>query len=195
MKRPYNPRPGESIRAWHMRTHAEAIIDVDARVKRLSGRRPLVEDVVAGTSGPCNFGEVITYQDGEDTLTGIRGGLFQCGDLNFSVPNQALDLETDGKWFIQIILTGVTPNVDDDEEIFLPGIETASGTPTWDFKTWTDGGNYDSTTNPTSPGATGTLVVPSGILTIADGSYTFDAVACGNIVATQCAGILNHTRG
>jgi hypothetical protein len=119
-----------------------------------------------------------------------------CGDKNFNVANQDLDLESDGEWLVQISLSGVTAATDDDDEIFLPGVTTATGTPTWANVAFTGTESYGDTTNPTSPSApTGTLIAGIGWLKIADGAATFTPTGCGTIRVSQCAGILSHSRG
>lgn len=148
----------------------------------------------SGSGDQCPFGEIIDTTDSPPGKA-IRGGLFVCGDKNFNVPDQVLSLGTDGDWLVQIKLTGVTPAHDDDSEIFLPGVTTATGTPEWDNKTNSEGTQYDDNTNPANPGATGTLVVPIGRLVITDGVATLANTGCGTITAGQCAGILNFTRG
>lgn len=147
----------------------------------------------------CPFGEIITWAEGEAAKTGIRGGLLVCGDKNFNVPNQELTLSAAGKWLVQILLSGIDPATDDDDEIFLPGgVVTASGTPEWDNKVYSAGPpatSYDDTTNPSTPADTGDIVIPIGILTIAGGSASLVATGCGTITVNQCAGILSYSRG
>ena len=149
------------------------------------------------TSSPlCPFGEIIPY-DGEATDTAIRGGVVYCGDKNFDVPPQGLNLEVDGVWLVYLEID-CESNRDDDGEIFLPGIKTsAETTPStfWDKKTWTEGTSYDDNTNPDVADGIGTIIIPIGKLTIADGAARLDPVACGNVTINQCAGILSHTRG
>lgn len=154
----------------------------------------ITEFATGGAAGDtCAFGEVIDTTDPPGKA--IRGGLFTCGDKNFNVADKTFSTATDGDWLVQITLTGVTPAHDDDSEIFLPGITTATGTPAWDTKTNGEGVNYDDTTNPATPGGTGTLVVPIGRLQVIDGVPSFAATGCGAITAQQCAGILSHKRG
>lgn len=119
-----------------------------------------------------------------------------CGDQNFNVANYVLDLDTDGERLVQIALTGVTCATDDAEEIFLPGVTTATGTPSWEVITYTGSENYDDTTNPTAPDSpTGTAIVGIGRIKILDGAATFSPTGCGTIRVGQCAGIISHSRG
>jgi len=195
MKRPYTPRGDEPIKAWHMRSHAEAIqwLYEQLKPRRVSRQS---ESSPAALTSTCQFGQIYTYESGSETVTGIRGGLLQCGENNFNVDPQELSLGTDGEWLVQIKLNGISLATDDDDEIFLPGGPTGStGTPDWDNKAWTEGTEYDETSNPATPTATGELVVPIGKLTIDGGVATLDALGCGRIVVTACGGIMNHTRG
>lgn len=142
----------------------------------------------------CPFGEIITVDDGTYTRA-ISGGVFLCGDKNFNVPYRGIVLATSGSWLVELTLTGITLATDDDDQVFLSGITTASGTPAWGTVAYTGTQNYTSNTNPASPSGTGTIVIPIGILVIASGAATLTPVGCGTIEATQCAGILTHTRG
>ena len=142
----------------------------------------------------CAFGEIITVDDGTYTRA-ISGGVFLCGDKTFNVPHRGIVLATSGSWLVKLTLTGIDPATDDDDQIFLSGIITASGTPAWGTVAYTGSESYTSNTNPASPSGTGTIVIPIGILVIASGSATLTPVGCGTIEATQCGGILTHTRG
>jgi len=143
----------------------------------------------------CPFGEIIKWTDGENSITGIRGGLIACGDWNFNVADWPLDLGTDGSWLVEISITGVEAATDDDVQIFIPGVVTASGTPTWAKSAYTGSENYTSNTNPAAPGDDGTVIVPVGVLTITGGSPSLVPAGCGSATIGQCAGILNVTRG
>ena len=142
----------------------------------------------------CAFGEIITVDDGTYTRA-ISGGVFLCGDKNFNVPYRGIALATSGSWLVQLTLTGIDPATDDDDQVFLSGIITASGTPAWGTVAYTGTQNYTSNTNPASPSGTGTIVIPIGILVVASGAATLTPGGCGPIEATQCGGILTHTRG
>lgn len=158
-----------------------------------SGRRGMgaaesrQEAAVAVTGSFCG-----TKVVGGDTV--IPGGLMVCGDKNFLVPDYVISLGSDSEDLVQITLSGIECNADDDEEIFLPGVKTASGTPAWDLKAYSPGTNYDDTTNPSSPSGTGDIVVGLGRLIVEDGVATFVAEACGSIVVTHCAGTIGHQR-
>jgi hypothetical protein len=106
---------------------------------------------------------------------------------------------TPGTWLVSVKLTGIECATDDDGEIFLPGVITASGTPEWDLKTWSAGPpptSYDDNSNPASPSAPGgAIVVPVGKLTVAGGVSSLVPTGCGNVTVGQCAGILNFARG
>lgn len=142
----------------------------------------------------CAFGEIITVDDGTYTRA-ISGGVFLCGDKTFNVPHRGIVLATSGSWLVKLTLTGIDPATDDDDQIFLSGIITASGTPAWGTVAYTGSESYTSNTNPASPTGTGTIVIPIGILVVASGAATLTPVGCGTIEATQCGGILTHTRG
>ena len=150
----------------------------------------------AAASNSCPFGELETNTE-DPPVTSIRGGLLVCGDKNYNVPNQDLVLTTPGQWLVEISVAGVTAATDDDGEIFLPGVITATATdPAWANNAYTGTESYTDTTNPTSPSApTGTIIIPIGLLTIADGAATLVPTGCGTIRVDQCAGILSHTRG
>lgn len=146
-----------------------------------------------GASG-CAFGSIIAITGSATFTRGIAGGLIVCGDKNFNVPAKGLNLEAAGKWLVSVKLDGISPNTDDDNQIMLPGVETATGSPAWDTKTWTESADYDDTTHPATPAGTGEIVLPVGILTIADGAASLAPVGCGNFTITQCAGSLGFTR-
>lgn len=150
--------------------------------------------VTSTSAANCAFGEIITVDDGTYTRA-ISGGVFLCGDKNFNVPYRGIALATSGSWLVQLTLTGIDPATDDDDQVFLSGIITASGTPAWGTVDYTGSQNYTINTNPASPSGTGTIVIPIGILVVASGAATLTPVACGTIEATQCGGILTHTRG
>lgn len=172
---------------------------VGVRVRTVGGKVIVSAKRPRGAAGgsastACPFGEIITVDDGTFT-SAIRGGALICGDQNFNVPYRGIALGSDGSWLIEISLSGIDPATDDDDEIFLPGVVTAAGTPTWGSVAYTGSENYTDTTNPSTPAGTGTLIIPIGILTVASGAATFTAVGCGKITVGQCAGILSHARG
>jgi len=120
-----------------------------------------------------------------------------CGDQNYNVANQPIDLDTDGVWLIEISLSGIELGTDDGSEIFVGGVITSSSTPAWDTPIgYTGTENYNDTTNPSDPATpTGTIIVGLGILTITDGVASFQATGCGTITVGACEGILSHARG
>ena len=149
-----------------------------------------------GTSaGLCPFGELMTLPDTDPPARGIRGGVIYCGDQNWNMDPQTLNLEAAGAWLVSIEIS-VEANRDDDGEILLPGIKTGTR-PTGDWKktAWSDGTDYPDNTSPVVTTGIGKIYVPLGKLTIADGSATFEKTGCGNITLTHCAGTLAHTRG
>jgi len=158
------------------------------RVRRMAGGDGAAESSI------CPFGEIMDVDDASSFTQGIRGGLVFCGDKNLNVEYQGINTgeETNLENLIQLKITGIVPVTDDDNEIYLPGIETTNSTPVWEYKTVEAG--YDDNTNPASPSATGTIIIPLGKLTVTDGVPTFDATGCGNITIGQCAGILSFTR-
>lgn len=142
--------------------------------------------------GICPFGEIISWMEGEVAITGIRGGVIYCGDKNFNVADWPVNLGEDGSWLVEISLTGIKCATDDDVELILPGVTTATGSPTWARKS--GGGDYTDNTNPAAPGDSGTVIVPIGVLTVEGGNATLAPVSCGNVKVNQCAGILSISR-
>lgn len=192
MKRPITPRTGQPIKAEHLRSHAEAIQWLYEQLKKIPRRFPSESSSGLAT---CPFGEIIDVDDGTYTKA-IRGGAMLCGDKNFNVPYRGISLGADSWTLVQITLSGITVATDDDDEIFLSGVTTSSSTPAWGTVTYTGSENYTSNTNPTSPATpTGTIVIPIGILKVVSGVATFTPTGCGTIRVSQCAGILDHSRG
>lgn len=148
----------------------------------------------SGGATGCSFGSIITVDDGTYTRA-ISGGAFLCGDKNFNVAYRGINLGTSGSWLVQITLTGIDPSTDDDNQVFLSGVITASGTPAWGTVAYTGSENFTANTNPATPSSTGTIVIPIGLLVVASGAAILTSVGCGTIEATQCGGILTHTRG
>lgn len=147
----------------------------------------------------CPFGKIARITDDESFTKGISGGVIYCGDKNYNVATRGINLAVMGTWLLSIQLV-CESNRDDDGEIFLGGIKTSSITDAtiddqWDHKEWTDPTSYNSNTNPDISTGIGTIVIPIGKFTVADGVLTFDPVACGNITVSQCGGILSHSRG
>jgi len=167
--------------------------DIRKSIAALRDRKVIVHGNSArlgGGASACYFGEIITVPDSDPEKKAIRGGVIYCGDKNFHVDAQELTLTSDIERMVQIKITGVTANTDDDGELILPGVETATGTPEWENKTGTA---YDDNTNPTAT-TPGTVIIPIGKLVIADGAATLDATGCGNIRVSQCAGTLTVDR-
>ena len=169
--------------------------EVNTALQQLRDRTFTVNATKSTTSSPgssiCQFGTIT--ESGEDTV--ILGGLMICGDQNFNVADKVLALGTDGAWLVEISLASIEPAVDDDEEIFLPGVITSTGTPAWALNAFTGTEDYTSNTDPADATSTGTIIIPIGILRIVSGVATLAPTGCGTIRVTQCAGILDHTRG
>ena len=142
----------------------------------------------------CTLGAIIDVDDATFTKA-ISGGVVYCGDKNFNVAWKGIDLTATSTTLVYLTLSGIDPATDDDEEIFLPGVITSSSTPAWGSTSYSGTESYPVNTNPTSPTGTGTIIIPIGILTIADGAASLDPVACGNVTVAHCAGILSHSRG
>jgi len=148
-----------------------------------------------GSAGICPFGELITNAE-DPPITSIRGGLMVCGDQNFNVADYPIDLETPGRWLVEISLSDIELGTDDDGEIFVGNVITSTSTPAWNLIPYTGSENYTDTTNPVDPATpTGTIIIGLGVLTIEDGAATFVATGCGTIRVGACEGILSHTRG
>lgn len=147
----------------------------------------------------CPFGELTTRTEGEgeaaETITSIRGGIIYCGNQTWNMDAQDLDMAADGVWLVWITIA-VEVNRDDDDEIILPGIETGTRpTGDWDKTAWTTGTDYPANDSPVASTGIGTIRVPIGKLTIADGVATLERAGCGHITIAQCAGTLSHARG
>lgn len=148
----------------------------------------------AGAATDCPFGRIITWQDGEDTITGIQGGIIHCGTENWNIDPQALNLAVDGVWLVWLEID-CTVNLDDDSEILLPGVDTGTQpTGDWSKAAWTLGDNYPANTAPTIPTGNGTVILPVGKLTIADAAATLENAGCGHFIVTHCAGTIGYSR-
>jgi hypothetical protein len=146
--------------------------------------------------GFCNFGRIITTPAEGETPAGkaIRGGIIHCGDQNFNVEPDEIDLETDGVWLVSIEVQ-CEVNRDDDEESIIPGILTGSyGGGAWTRTAFTGSEDYPSNTNPEVATGIGYIILPIGKLTVADGVARLEQVACGHFTIGQCAGTLSYTR-
>ncbi len=186
-------------RMWQFCRSLQVLPGPGIEIRRTPGGVVISIRQKKGTAGPlviCPFGELMTVAGEEETTTrAIRGGAIYAGDRNMNIEPQELNLEADGVWLVSIKVT-CEANRDDDHEIWLPNLLTAT-TPTgdWDKKVWTDGTDYDDNTPLDIDTGEGVCVIPIGKLTIADGSAKLDRVGCGNITITQCGGTLSFTRG
>jgi hypothetical protein len=87
-------------------------------------------------------------------------------------------------------------NRDDDGELLLPGVKTGTKpTGDWTQTAWTTGTDYPDNTEPVASTGNGTVILPIGKLTIADGAAMLEAAGCGNFTITHCAGTLGYSRG
>lgn len=142
----------------------------------------------------CPFGKIVTTTEGETTTTAILGGIIHCGDQNWSMDNQELNLAASGTWLVSISVS-LEVNRDDDGEILLPGVKTGTKpTGDWTKTVWTTGADYPDNTAPSASTGNGTVVLPIGKLTIADGAATLEPAGCGNFTITHCAGTLGYSR-
>jgi len=139
----------------------------------------------------CSFGQMVRV----DGAPGIRGGLILCGDKNFNVTNYEIDGAADGEKVIFIAIP-CEANMDDDQELILPGIKTSSAA-SITAADWNVADVYPVNTNPTVAYAgIGEFIFPLGTITITDGvASNFAPTGCGTCTITQCAGTLSHTRG
>ena len=149
------------------------------------------------SSTPCSFGRVV-FNDDVTNNRAVVGGAITIGDKNFNVANYPFPAPSNGtgngQWLVEISISGVSFNTDDDDSLVLPGIETASGTPTWAKIAYTGTENYTSNTNPSTPTGTGTVILPIGLLTVAGSSATIAATGCGAFLVDQCAGVFSSSR-
>lgn len=153
----------------------------------------LVRPRIVNKKGICSFGAIFSVPNSSPVEQQITGGLVVCGDKNFNVDPYTVDNSTPGDYLIQIQLSGIVIPTDDDVEIILPGVSSASGTPTFQMVSAASG--YSDNVNPSTPGDDGTIYLPIGAVTIADsGTITFSPLGCGNFTVGQCAGILSYTR-
>ena len=205
MRLPEKKRPGNPVLASDWNLLLEAIA---ARTPRPSPGLELVHSSggfiyrlrpVAGGGAtvpgePCPFGEIITWVDGEQAKTGIRGGIIHCGDQNWNVDPQELNLGADGAWLVSIKVD-VEVNRDDDGELLLPGVKTGTKPTDWTLDAWIEGDDYPENTPPVAETGNGTVVLPIGKLTIRNGAARLEAAGCGHFTVTHCAGTLGYTRG
>ena len=207
MRLPDKKRPGNPILASDWNLLIEAIA---ARTPRPSPGLELLlssggfiyrlRPTAAGESAPappCPFGRIVTWVEGEGesavSKTGILGGLIHCGDQNWNIDNQELNLGADGTWLVSIEVD-CEVNRDDDGELLLPGVKTGTKPDEWTRTAWNEGDDYPGNTAPEAETGTGTVVLPIGKLTIRNGSARLEATGCGNFTVTHCAGSLGYTR-
>ena len=148
-----------------------------------------------GVSSACHFGEIITVPDSDPEEKAIRGGIIHCGDQNWNIDYQGLNLAAAGAWLVSLSVD-CEVNRDDDGELLLPGVKTGTKpTGDWTKTAWTTGTDYPDNTEPVASTGNGTVILPIGKLTIADGAATLEAAGCGNFTITHCAGTIGYTRG
>jgi hypothetical protein len=151
--------------------------------------------VGGATAEFCPFGEVITIPDSDPPAQGIRGGIVHCGDQNWNFDPQELNLDVDGTWLVYLDVVDLEVNRDDDGEILMPGVKTGTKpTGDWGKTAWSIGTDYPENTEPVASTGIGSIILPLGKLTIADGAATFEQAGCGNFTITHCAGTLGYTR-
>ena len=148
-----------------------------------------------GGSGPCPFGDVIPIPDTDPAENGVSGGLVFCGDQNYDVAPYHIPAEGFGKVRLWLELTDIELVTDDDVEVILSGVVTSTSAPTWQSATWAEETTYPTNTNPSTPTATGTIIIPIGVLTYQSGGGSFVAVACGPRWVSACDGILSVYNG
>lgn len=142
---------------------------------------------------PCPLGEIYNPSDGVSALA-VRGGAVTIGDKNLNVPYYDIDTGTDGQWLLEVSISGVSFNTDDDDSLFLPGIEAVSGSAEWNALSYSGSEDYTDMTNPETPTGTGTAVLPIGLLVVNSGKATFSPTGCGSFLVSQCAGVMSYVR-
>lgn len=197
MKLPSKKRPGNPILAsdWNMLIDA-----IEARTPRPGIGTELVSTsggftyrvrktaALGPDSGECAFGEILSFKEGEQIKTGIRGGVVYAGKNVWNVDHHPLDLDASGTFKVWLEV-GVTANEEDG--VLLPGINTSTA-PEWNLVNGDD--NYPNQTIPTAPTGNGKAIIAAGILTIEAGSATFAKAGCGTIRIDHCPGTLTHVR-
>ncbi len=154
-----------------------------------------------GNSSPsgCNFGGIVRFTEtvGEvvEPRAAIKGGIIHCGDQNWNMDDQLINLASDGVVLVYIEVE-VEVNRDDDEAFLLPGVKTGTRPiGNWDLLTWDEDTDYPVNTSPIVTTGLGTIILPIGKLTVEDGEATMEPVGCGHFTITHCAGTLGYTRG
>lgn len=143
----------------------------------------------SGASAPeeiCPFGTVKSLSGGDV----IAGGAVMAGDKTFLVEDYAPNTAT-ARTVALYFEIPVEVNRDDDHQLLLPGVKTSSWTPEYlEAETYPDG------TNPVVATGLGKIVVPLGILYIANNTIdVFEALTCGAVAIIHCAGSLSFSRG
>lgn len=150
----------------------------------------------------CPFGKLVAWTEGEGesavTKKGVSGGIITIGPHTWNVTRHKIEIGANGSWLLSIPIDFVA-NRDDDEEIILPGILSATRPEDddWVQTPIAEEGTTDYPENEpadVSDGA-GKIFIPIGTIEIEDGKLTFSKVACGNIAVSQCGGEPSHTRG
>jgi hypothetical protein len=207
MRLPPKKRPGNPILASDWNALIEAL---EARTPRPSAGLELIwvsggfayrvrqmaggGETSSASASIRPFGEIITWQDGETKKTGIRGGTIICGDQNWNIDPQSVNPEADGIWLVSIAVTAEV-NRDDDNEILLPGVKTGTKpTGDWTKTTWNEGTDYPENEAPQVSTGEGTIILPIGKLTIADGAVRLEPTGSGGFTINHCAGTLGFNR-
>jgi hypothetical protein len=168
------------------------------RTRRVGNKTVISATRRAGGGGviasPCPFGQIISVDDETAFTAGINGGVIHCGDQNWEMSYQGVNLAVSGVWLVYIEVA-VEVNRDDDEELLLPGVKTGTRpTGDWGKTPWTDPTDYPANTAPVASTGLGTVILPIGKLTVAAGVARLENTSCGHFTVTHCAGTLGYTR-
>lgn len=131
----------------------------------------------------CAFGSVIRVGSGR----AVAGGAVTCGATNENLAPYTFSISSTIDTLLWVEVNYLA-NRDDDEEIFLPGMTSASSVQ------WGDGSSYPDNDLPTVAIGTGTIIIPIGNLVVEDGVATLVGSSCGNIFVDQCAGNASYVR-
>jgi hypothetical protein len=131
----------------------------------------------------CAFGSIIRVGSGR----AVAGGAVTCGETNENLDPYTFSTSSTIDTLLWIEVDYLA-NRDDDEEIFLPGMTSASSIQ------WRSGSSYPDNDPPTVTSGTGTLIVPIGNLVVESGVATLLSSSCGNISINQCAGSPSYVR-
>lgn len=177
-------KQGEQIRAgW-----ANQLVTDIRKLQGVPTRRS--RGVPSPTSTSCPFGTLSL--SGSDRY--IKGGIIYCGDKNINVTGTDLIISSSTpRTKLVYFEIPLTVNMDDDNKIILPGIDTTSWTPALEEIDVSSG--YPNNTPPTLPAGTGTIIIPLGTLTVSASAWNFVGAGCGNIYIDQCSSVLYFTRG